>query len=124
VRGAVEAVLNKLDATRAVKVIPEDARLRRRRRGADRLGGQTVGQIGRVDRKVADKLSLRETPAAELDIAALIAGMRRVPQLRPLPRFPAVRRDLSLVVKERSVTSNWSRSCESWIFRSSRIWNT
>jgi phenylalanyl-tRNA synthetase beta chain len=38
--------------------------------------------------------------AAELDLAVLLDGARHVPQLRPLPRFPAVRRDLSLVLPE------------------------
>ena len=102
VRGAVEAVLNKLDATRAIAVIPTD-RPGYARGAAGRIewGGKAVGFIGRVDRTVADKLSLREPPAAaELDLPALIAATQHVPQLRPLPRFPAVRRDLSLVVSD------------------------
>jgi phenylalanyl-tRNA synthetase beta chain len=50
---------------------------------------------------VAEKLSLREPPsAAELDLGALLSGAQLVPQLAALPRFPAVERDLSLVLDE------------------------
>ena len=64
-------------------------------------GTETVGYIGKVDRAIADQLSLREMPiAAELEIPPLLAGAQHVPQLHPLPRFPSVRRDLSLVLPE------------------------
>jgi phenylalanyl-tRNA synthetase beta chain len=36
--------------------------------------------------------------AAELDLPLLVANTQHVRQLRPLPRFPAVTRDLSFVV--------------------------
>ncbi len=34
-------------------------------------------------------------------MAALLAGAVEIPKLRPLPKFPAVRRDLSLVLAEK-----------------------
>jgi phenylalanyl-tRNA synthetase beta chain len=39
--------------------------------------------------------------AGELELQALLDGARLVPQLRPLPRFPAVQRDLSLILTEK-----------------------
>jgi phenylalanyl-tRNA synthetase beta chain len=102
VRGAVEALLERLNATRDVRVIP-DARAGFAAGACGRIewGGQRLGYLGRVDPKVAEKLSLRSVPAAaELDLPVLIANTQHVPQLRALPRFPAVRRDLSLVVPE------------------------
>ncbi|MGH7215509.1 MAG: hypothetical protein ACREIT_12155, partial [Tepidisphaeraceae bacterium] len=64
-------------------------------------GGQVVGHVGRIDRAVAGNVGLRDVPAAaELEMGVLLAGAQHVPQLRPLPRFPSVRRDLSLVVPE------------------------
>src|SRR5207247_657446 len=63
--------------------------------------GETIGHIGRLARQVFDRLSLRQIPAAaELDVEALLAGAQHVPQLQPLPRFPAIRRDLSLIVSD------------------------
>jgi phenylalanyl-tRNA synthetase beta chain len=63
--------------------------------------GQPIGWLGKIDRAVAEKLSLREIPsAAEIELEKLLVGMQHVPQLKPLPKFPTVRRDLSLVVPE------------------------
>lgn len=101
-RGAVETLLNKLDATRDVKVVPDSAAgYAKGAAGRIEWGGRAIGFLGRIDKAVADKLSLRNSPAAaELDLPPLIAGTQHVPQLKPLPRFPSVRRDLSLVVPD------------------------
>ncbi len=98
VRGAVEAIMERLDRTRELKVIPDQ------RRGYGTCariewGGQVVGRLGRIDRAIVDKLGLHHVPAAaELELAPLLAGAQHVPQLKPLPRFPAIRRDLSLIL--------------------------
>ncbi len=101
-RGIAEAMLARLDADRPVKVVP-DSHPGFAKGAAGRVvwGDQTVGFLGQIDRGVADKLSLRDLPAAaELELAPLLFGSRHVPQLRPLARFPAVRRDISLIVPE------------------------
>jgi phenylalanyl-tRNA synthetase beta chain len=102
VRGAVEAVLSKLDATRAIEVVPQDrAGYAPGAAGRIEWGGKPIGHLGRIDAKIAGKISLREAPAAaELELDPLIQGTQHVPQLRALPRFPAVERDLSLDVSE------------------------
>lgn len=102
VRGMAEAMLARLDADRPVKVIP-DSHPGFAKGAGGRLvwGDQTVGFLGQIDRSVADKLSLRDVPAAaELRLAPLLAGSRPVPQLHSLPRFPAVRRDVSFIVPD------------------------
>jgi phenylalanyl-tRNA synthetase beta chain len=102
VRGIVEAMLGHLDAGRPVKVIP-DSHPGFAKGAAGRVvwGDESIGFLGQIDRAVADKLSLRDLPAAaELHLSPLLAGSRHVPQLRPLARFPAVRRDVSLIVAE------------------------
>ena len=64
-------------------------------------GGLAVGTVGVVGRGVCEKLDLRHVPvAAELELAPLIELTRHVPQLVPLPRYPAVERDVSLVLPE------------------------
>ena len=101
-RGAVEILLERLDSSRPVMVVPDSrAGFAAGACGRVEWGGQSVGFVGRIDPKVAEKLSLRATPAAaELDLPVLVANTQHVPQLRPLPRFPAVRRDLSLAVAD------------------------
>ena len=102
VRGVVDLLLNRLDPNREIKVIP-DTRSGFARAASGRIewGRQIVGYVGKIDRAVCDKLGLREIPAAaELELLPLVEGAQRVPQQKPLPTFPAVRRDLSLVVPE------------------------
>ncbi len=101
-RGAIEAVLARLDAARPVAVEPAGhPGFAPNACGRILWGGQPVGHLGMVDRAVSDKLDLRDRPpAAELDHAALIAGARPVPQLVPLAIFPPARRDVSFVVPD------------------------
>lgn len=103
VRGAVEAVLESLDAARPVGVVPDQrAGYSAAACGRVEWGGRAIGYIGKVDRAVVEKLGLREAPvAAELELEPLIAGAQWLPQVRELGKFPAVKRDLSLVVSER-----------------------
>lgn len=101
-RGAVEAVLSRLDASRGVRVEPaERAGFARGGCGQVRWGQAPVGWIGQVATSIANRLGLRRPPmVAELLLDPLLDGAQHVPQLVPLPKFPAVRRDLSLVVSE------------------------
>ncbi len=101
-RGSVEVLLAKLDAHRPVTIVPQpQPGFDPGASGRIEWGGKPIGSIGKIDRKAADKLSLRDIPAAaELDLSKLIAGAQLVPQQSPLPRFPSVRRDLSLVVAD------------------------
>lgn len=102
VRGVVETILTTLDATRPVRVVPSD-HPGYARGGAGQIlwGDEVVGHLGLIDPTAIDRIGLRTTPAsAELELAPLLANARHVPQLRPLPKYPAIRRDLSLIVKE------------------------
>jgi phenylalanyl-tRNA synthetase beta chain len=103
VRGAVEAMLEILDADRPVRIVPDQRPgFSSAATGRVEWRGKSIGWIGMVDRAVADKLGLREAPvAAELELSPLIEGAQWLPQVRDPPKFPAVRRDLSLVVAER-----------------------
>ena len=102
VRGAIESLLAKLDANRELVVNPaQRPGFGKSAGGQIEWGGKPIGFIGKIDRLVAEKLGLRDVPAAaELDLEPLLAGAQLVPQLKPLARFPAVRRDISLVAFE------------------------
>lgn len=60
-----------------------------------------LGVMGEIHPKVLRNYGI-DTPvlAAELDFAALLAGAETQVQFKPLPRFPAVTRDLALVCDE------------------------
>ena len=102
VRGTVETLLGKLDRTRPVTIAPKDsAGLEKGAAGEILWGGKSVGRIGQIAKSVCDTLSLRTRPfAAELELTRLVEECQHVPQLVHLPKFPAVQRDVSLIVGE------------------------
>ena len=103
VRGALEALLESLDAARPVRISPDhQPGFAQGACGLIQWGQWPIGHIGRIDRRVADKLSLRQAPVvAELYLDPLINGAQWLPQVKELAKFPAVKRDLSLVVDEK-----------------------
>ncbi|HTQ38679.1 MAG TPA: phenylalanine--tRNA ligase subunit beta [Pirellulales bacterium] len=67
-----------------------------------RVGGERIGYLGEVSPGALKKFELREaTTVAEVQIAALERIAKLVPQATELSPYPAVTRDLNLVVDER-----------------------
>jgi phenylalanyl-tRNA synthetase beta chain len=68
------------------------------------LGEKEIGRLGQLHPRAAARFKFKQPVfVAELDFGALLAAERLEPRYRPLPRFPTVARDLSLLVNE-SVT--------------------
>jgi phenylalanyl-tRNA synthetase beta chain len=66
------------------------------------LAGQAIGTMGRLADELAAAYKFRPPVyVAELDFSALLAAPDAPPRYRPLPRFPAVVRDVSLLVDRR-----------------------
>jgi len=62
------------------------------------LNGEAIGTFGKVDAGIASTFDIgEECFAFSLDFATLVAHLG-TPTFRPLPRFPAVDRDLAVVV--------------------------
>jgi phenylalanyl-tRNA synthetase beta chain len=103
VRGAVEALLEELDAARKVRITPDhQPGFAKGACGLIQWGQWPVGHVGRVDRRIAEKLDLREAPVvAELYLEPLMNGAQWLPQVKELAKYPPVKRDLSLVVAEK-----------------------
>jgi len=63
-------------------------------------GGEPIGIVGEVHPEVATQLGLPgRAVVAEVLFDRFTAGGQRTPQARPLPRFPGVRRDLTVVIR-------------------------
>ncbi|KYP81579.1 phenylalanine--tRNA ligase subunit beta [Ferroacidibacillus organovorans] len=62
------------------------------------VGGETVGYIGRVHDLVVKAFDAPACVAFEVSFDALIKHAKRTLAVTPLPRFPAVERDLAFVV--------------------------
>jgi phenylalanyl-tRNA synthetase beta chain len=67
-------------------------------------GAVLLGQAGELTRRIADELKLRQPVfLAELELEPLYAAIRAVSESRryePIPRFPAVERDFSLLLAD------------------------
>ena len=99
-KGVIEALLDRLHAGNDLSARPADLPGLIPGRAAELLLGTThLGYLGEVDRTWLDTLELRGAcAAAELEFGVLIDRAVLVPRFHPLPAFPAVARDLSLVV--------------------------
>jgi len=100
-RGAVEGVVSVLN--RDAEVVFKPAQLPWAEHGATvEVNGAAIGVAGVVSEKVAGVFDIKDLSpvAAEVcfdDLAKLVGGPIGV---RPIPRFPAIVRDLSIVIDE------------------------
>jgi phenylalanyl-tRNA synthetase beta chain len=104
IKGALEAAT---DAMRIGALEFKPAPVRHLREGQSArisLGGTEVGTLGRLSEEIADRYKFRQPVfVAEVNLTALLASGERPARYAPLPRFPSVVRDVSLVAP-RAVT--------------------
>jgi phenylalanyl-tRNA synthetase beta chain len=102
VKGAVEALLSALNIQGASFKPIEDPRLHPRASASVHVGNsaQALGTLGELHPQVAKNLDLPPSLFVfDLDAESLFAQAQLVPQYRSLPRYPAVLRDLAVVVR-------------------------
>ena len=100
-RGVVEGLINSID--RNAQAVFTSADLLWAEVGAQILvNGEVFGTAGVVSKKVRDKFDFKDLApcAAEMDFE-LLAALKKGPiKVRPIPKFPAIERDLSIIVDE------------------------
>jgi len=97
-KGAVEAVLEALGAEAAWEPA-EQPHLHPGRTAAIVVSGSVVGYLGELHPKAAEAFELRNRVyVCEIDLEPLIAASGRPVQFQSLPKYPAVDRDLALLV--------------------------
>ncbi|MFB3893143.1 MAG: phenylalanine--tRNA ligase subunit beta [Phycisphaerae bacterium] len=101
-RGVVEAVVAQVAPDAKVDVRHADAPGFGQGASAEvLLDGSQIGMIGPISQAARSHYGLEhDLTAGRLDFDALLAKAGKVRQYRPIPRFPAVRRDLSLIVDD------------------------
>jgi phenylalanyl-tRNA synthetase beta chain len=100
-RGAVESVVKSID--RNAEIIFKHGVLSWAQVGAEILvSGKKIGVAGIAGRAIEEKFDFKTvTPcAAELDLEALMSLAGEGVRVRPIPRFPAIERDLSIIIGE------------------------
>ncbi|MBX6312687.1 MAG: phenylalanine--tRNA ligase subunit beta, partial [Isosphaeraceae bacterium] len=101
-KGVIEALLDRLHVADALEARPATPPLFTPGRAAELLlGGTHLGYLGEIARDRLDAFGLRGAcSAAELSLDVLRERADLIPQYHHLPAFPAVARDLSLVVPQ------------------------
>ncbi len=101
IRGVVEAVVKGFNHHAKIEFVP--AEFVWAKAGANVVvDGKLIGVAGVVNDAVKDKFDFKEiTPAgAELDFESLMQLQGEVVKIQPIPRFPAIERDLSIITEE------------------------
>jgi phenylalanyl-tRNA synthetase beta chain len=99
-KGAVEAALEAAGVS-DVNFAPADAaHLRRGQAAAISIGETTIGHIGRLSEEIAANYKFKQPVfVAELNLQAALDAARTPIAYRPLPKYPAIVRDVTFVVK-------------------------
>ncbi|MDB5353129.1 MAG: phenylalanyl-tRNA synthetase, beta subunit [Planctomycetota bacterium] len=110
-KGVIEAMLRRLHLTGKLEARPSTHALFTPGRQADlTYDGRHFGTLGEVEPAQFDAHGLRSAcSAAELSFNVLLDDAELIPQYRPTASFPAVERDLSLVVEQ---SLPWSELAE------------
>ncbi|MCK4752482.1 MAG: phenylalanine--tRNA ligase subunit beta [Planctomycetes bacterium] len=100
-RGVIEALINSIDKNAQVTFTPAD--LIWAQTGAQiQVNGKVIGTAGIVSQKVKEKFDFDNLSpvVAELDFQSLSSLQSGPVKVKPIPKFPAIERDLSIIVEE------------------------
>jgi len=103
-KGALEAAVDSMNLSPLTFTQTSARHLRAGQAALIKSGdGTAIGTIGRLDESIAASYKFRQPVyILELDLGVLLAGPEKLTQYTPLPRYPSVTRDISLLV-DRSV---------------------
>ena len=113
-RGVIEGLVSFLARDTEIDFVPVE--LIWTQAGAEiKLNSQPLGTAGIVSQAVIEKLDLKDILpcAAELEFDMLMSLAGGTIKVRPIPRFPAIQRDLSIIVDEEIRWADIIRAVES-----------
>ncbi len=101
-KGALEAVAEGMNAGELEFEATNLRHLREGQAARISLNGERIGSVGKLADDVAARYKFRQTVyLAEADFGRLLVSQTPAPRYTPLPRFPAVLRDVSLIADRR-----------------------
>jgi phenylalanyl-tRNA synthetase beta chain len=99
-KGALEAAIDAVNAPPLEFVAAEVKHLRKGQAAEVWLNGKTIGTIGRLADEIAQNYKFRQPVfVAEIDLQTVLAEKEPPVLYRPLPIYPSVERDVSVLVK-------------------------
>jgi phenylalanyl-tRNA synthetase beta chain len=112
-KGALEAAFDSLQLPPLEFVAADVKHLRRGQSAEIRLNGEAVGTIGRLADEIADNYKFRQPVfVAEVDLQTLLDAPKSKVAYQPLPVYPSVVRDVSLLVKRNLSFAEIKRAIE------------
>ena len=103
VKGVLETLFERLRVADRIRFIPTDryADLAADQAAEVLLDNELIGMVGSATKEAAAAFELDDPPTvAEVHFGRLIEAAVLEPEYRPLPQFPAIARDLAIVVDE------------------------
>jgi len=103
VKGALETLFERLRVADRIRFVPTDryADLAADQAAEVLLDDEPIGMVGSATKESAAVFELDDPPTvAEIHFGRLIEAARLEPAYRPLPQYPAIARDLAIVVDE------------------------
>ena len=100
-RGVIEGLINSIGRNAQIDFVPGD--LVWAQTGAEiLLNSRPIGTAGIVSQAVRQKLDFKDISpcAAELEFEQLMSLAGGAVKVKPIPKFPAIQRDLSIIVSE------------------------
>ena len=110
-RGVIEGLIKNID--REARIVFRPADMVWAQTAADVVvNGEVIGAAGVVSQTVKEKFDFKDLwpVAAEMEFEQLLALQSGPARVKPIPRFPAIERDLSIIVDERVSWSDIARS--------------
>ncbi len=107
IRGVVEELLRNIAPESVVTFEPND--ITWAQAGASIIAdGTGIGEMGMMSQKVMTQFDFKNVTVCgvELDLEHLLSLRRGPVKVKPIPRFPAIRRDLSLVLDDKVAWSD------------------
>jgi phenylalanyl-tRNA synthetase beta chain len=112
-KGAVEAALDAVGFPEAEFAAADIKHLRKGQTASVFVGGKNVGYLGRLSDEIAAEYKFKQPVfVAELDLQTILAEKPAQALYRPLPKYPSVVRDVSLLVKRNSSFAEIRRAIE------------
>ncbi|UCZ52209.1 phenylalanine--tRNA ligase subunit beta [Bacillus shivajii] len=110
VKGIVEGLLAELNVNGNVQYVQSERQGFHPGRTAEvRIGDEIVGMVGQIHPTTAKEWSLPETYVFELNLQKIVDHELKALRYTPIPRYPAMDRDIALVVDETVVAADVER---------------
>jgi len=100
-RGVIEGLIKSIDRNARIVFTPADF-LWAQTAAQIMVNDKAIGTAGIISKEVKDKFDFKDLSpvAAELDFEQLSALQAGPVKVKPIPKFPAIERDLSIIVAE------------------------